>query len=327
MEATSVRPREHSATPPKRQDMPPFESLRVFDVVGRLGGIRKAAQWLERDHAVVSRHLRALETWLGIQLIERKTSGTYLTEDGKHFHATVALAMDSISHGTLDLLNKGQHKSLTIYCTPGFALHWLSGQLEAFEAKNSDIDIVLKPSVDSPDFLSHEADVDIQLHATYEDEPQSPPQVRKAAVAKVPIFAVASPTYLSDNETIESPADLLSHNLLHEGDYETWGNWLRTYGVSDFGKLRGPRLSQGDLTLEAARQGRGIALTNQLTARPHLMRGNLVQVGIDSSSFPHRFGEYTVRMRQDRWNDRVPRRFRQWLQRQITRDIEELKDK
>src|SRR3546814_4888401 len=37
----------------------------------RLGGIRRAAKELMIDHAVVSRHVRALEAWTGAKLTER----------------------------------------------------------------------------------------------------------------------------------------------------------------------------------------------------------------------------------------------------------------
>ena len=57
-------------TAPSRKSLPPFEALRAFDAVARLGGVRRAAQVLCRDHAVISRHLRTIEAWTGATLIE-----------------------------------------------------------------------------------------------------------------------------------------------------------------------------------------------------------------------------------------------------------------
>ena len=312
--------------PPTRQSLPPFEAVRAFDAVGRLGGIRRAAQWLDRDHAVVSRHIRMLESWLGVQLIERKPSGALLTDDGRQYHAVVAQAMDTIAYATLDLLNRGQHKGLKIYCAPGFALHWLSGRLDTFEAKNPDIDLVLRPTEASPDFASHEADVDIRFNATYEEPPELPALVRSQIIARVPIIAVASQEYLGRSEPIARPADLLGHHLLHEDAFDTWANWLTSYGLEHIGALSGPRLSQGHLTLEAARRGRGVALANRLAAARDLQSGRLIEIGKGSPSFPHRLGEYVLQMRRDRWGDRIPRRFRQWLIRAIDRDLPALGD-
>ncbi len=307
--------------PPRRQDMPPFEALRVFDAVARQGGIRKAANSLDRDHAVVSRHLRSLETWLGVQLIDRRPSGSILTPEGVAYHAVVATAMDNICRASLDLLNQGHHSELSIYCAPGFAFHWLSGRLDAFEEKNTNLALVLKPSEESPDFSLHEADVDIRFVATYEDNPAPHSLVRDFQLARVPIIAVCSPDYLDKQTPINTPQDLLDHSLLHEDGYETWANWLGAYGVEQTGEWSGPRLSQGHITFEAARRGRGIALANLLTASRDLERGRLSAIGLHSEHFPPLYGEYVLYMRADRWDDQAPLRFRQWLKRTIAKDL------
>src|SRR3990167_1046072 len=78
-----------SVNPPSRKSLPPFEALRAFDAVARLKGVRRAAQSLGRDHAVISRHLRTLETWTGTALIERTSAGVVLTESGVRYHEQV----------------------------------------------------------------------------------------------------------------------------------------------------------------------------------------------------------------------------------------------
>ena len=118
-----------AATLPSRKALPPFEALRAFDAVARLGGVRKAAQYLCRDHAVVSRHLRAIEDWTGTKLIQRTPGGAVLTEDGMRYHKQVASAIDMIAGATIDLMKRGDDHRLHIRCMPGFALHWLSARL------------------------------------------------------------------------------------------------------------------------------------------------------------------------------------------------------
>ncbi|MBK6491325.1 MAG: LysR family transcriptional regulator [Sphingomonadales bacterium] len=58
-------------------------ALRAFEAVGRLGGVRRAAKELSIDHAVVSRHVRSLEAWVGIPLVVRNQLGYDLTELGE----------------------------------------------------------------------------------------------------------------------------------------------------------------------------------------------------------------------------------------------------
>jgi DNA-binding transcriptional LysR family regulator len=105
-----------------RVSTPPFSALRAFEAVGRLGGIRRAALDLRLDHAVVSRHLRALEEWAGVPLINRQRSGQLLTEAGAQFHRRVSFALQEIAQASADLLVIRGNQSLRIWCMPGLAL-------------------------------------------------------------------------------------------------------------------------------------------------------------------------------------------------------------
>jgi len=310
------------SNPPSRKSLPPFEALRAFDAVARLGGVRKAAQSLCRDHAAVSRHLRAIEAWTGATLIERTSSGVVLTEDGVRYHKVVAQAMDLIAQATLDLMSRGNSHRLHIRCMPAFALHWLSGRLGEFEKANPGIDIELRPSDRSADFSSYETDVDIRLVPSYVDPPALPAGLNGIDVASVPIIAVASRAYLENSPPIHEPQDVLRHQLLHEENFNRWGNWLAAHGVHDDAYLTGPRLWEGHLTMDAARHGRGIALTNLLVATDDIAAGRLIEVGRGLRTFqPYAIAIYRFVARADRWDAPLVRRFRRWLLEAVEVDV------
>lgn len=308
--------------PPSRKSLPPFEALRAFDAVARLGGVRKAAQSLCRDHAAVSRNLRAIEAWTGATLIERTSSGVVLTEDGVRYHKQISQAMDLIAQATLDLMSRGNSHRLHIRCMPAFALHWLSRRLGEFEKANRGIDIELRPTDRSPDFASYETDVDIRLVPSYVEPPALPAGLNGIDVASVPIIAVASRAYLASSEPIAQPEDVLRHQLLHEENFNRWGNWLAAHGVHDDAYLTGPRLWEGHLTMDAARHGRGIALTNALVATDDIAAGRLIEVGQGFKSFqPYAMATYRFVARADRWDAALVRRFRLWLLDTVARDV------
>lgn len=312
-------------SPPSRKTLPPFEALRAFDAVGRLRGIRKAAISLGRDHAVVSRHLRALESWTGTKLVERTAGGIVLTEDGLRYHRLVAAALDSIVYATVDLMRRGDHSRLHIWSMPGFSLHWLTRRLGAFERRHAGVEIELRPTESSPDFSMHEADVDIRFISAYGEPFTLPPGLRSIEFAHVPIIAVASPDYLREVGPIAGPADLVRLRLLHEINVDDWAEWLAAHGVYEELDLTGPRLWQGHLTLEAARHGRGIALANHLVAADDLASGRLVEVGKDNPSFqPHTMGIYLFITRADRWDMPLTRKFRSWLTSTIAAELPNL---
>ncbi|WP_129779762.1 LysR substrate-binding domain-containing protein [Peristeroidobacter soli] len=303
-----------------RKSLPPFEALRAFDAVARLGGVRKAAPALGRDHAVVSRHLRTIETWTGATLFQRSPAGIVLTEDGKRYHKQVAAAFDMLTQATIELMRHGELRRLHVRCMAGLALQWLSSRLAEFERLNPEVDIELRPTTRVPDFSSQEVDVDIRFIATYRVEPTLPPELRSVDIAYAPIVATASPAYLAKAPPIRKPADLLQHKLLHEENFDRWSNWLAAHGVQEEVDLIGPRLWQGDLTLNAARYGRGIALSNKLIIADDIAARRLVEVGAGLATFqPYSMGIYQLAARADRWDAPLIRGFREWLIEEIAK--------
>jgi LysR family transcriptional regulator, glycine cleavage system transcriptional activator len=307
--------------PPSRKSIPPFEALRAFDAVARLRGVRRAAQSLGRDHAVVSRHLRTIEAWTGTRLIDRTSSSISLTEEGLRYHKQIAAAMDAIANATIDLMRRGDNSRLLIWCAPGLALHWMSSRIGLFEKTNRDVQIELRPTDRRPDFASHETDIDIRFESVYGNPLQLAPGLRCVETARVPIIAVASPAYLASMPPIETPRDLLSQRLLHEEDFDGWAHWLAAHGIYDELDLSGPRLWQGHLTLDAAIHGRGVALSNFMVVAGELASGRLVEIGKGNASFqPYSDGIYYFIARADRWDAPLIRRYRRWLIEAIAAD-------
>ena len=307
--------------PPSRKSLPPFEALRAFDAVARLGGVRKAAQYLCRDHASVSRHLRAIETWTGATLIKRTASGIVLTEDGVKYHQQVAAALDGIAQATLELMRRGQNHRLQIRSIAGFALHWLSARISDFERAHPGLDIEVRPAERGASFSSLECDVEIRLVPHYGAIQELAEGLRSVKIASVPIIAVANSEYLGRAAAIREPADLLQHQLLHEENFDRWGSWLVAHGVYDDVYLTGPRLWQSQFTMDAARHGRGIALTNHLVAANDLAAGRLVEIGRGNPRFqPCTTGDYLLVAREDRWDASLIRRFREWLMSTIEKE-------
>lgn len=271
---------------------------------------------------MVSRHLRAIEAWTGATLIERTAAGVVLTQDGIRYHRQIAAAMDLIAHATLDLMRRGDYRRLHIRSIPGFALHFLSGRLGDFEKANPSLDIELRPTDRGSDFSSHETDVEIRFIASYGTQVELPAELRSVDLISVPIVAVANKAYLAGSPLIKNPRDLLAHKLLHEENFDRWAGWLAAHGVHEDVDLTGPRLWQGHLTLDAARSGRGIALTNYLIAAEHLADGHLVDLGKGHASFgPTTHGTYRLVARADRWDAALVRRFRQWLVSAVAEDV------
>ena len=293
--------------------LPPFVYLRAFEVVGRVGGVRKAALQLNIDHTVVSRHIQSLEEWLGVALFHRSSGKLTLTETGLRYHEKVAAAVLDLTAATADVLDTGDQRDIRVWCVPGFAAQWLSEQVAAFEAAWPGYKIELRPTDSVANLMLHEADVDIRFYGDVWGPPPGGKGLRHVELARPPILAVASPPFAERLKALEGVADLLDAPLLHEDHYEEWRTWFRLNGVDVETRLTGPLMWHAHLAIAAARQGRGVALASTYLVGQDLERGALVEIKPPGAKRVI-LGAYYFVSRDDRWNMPIIKHFRAFLQ-------------
>ncbi len=291
--------------------IPPFAALRAFEAVGRLNGVRSASRELNIDHAVVSRHLRSLEAWVGRPLLVRGHAGYHLTPEGRIYHDEVSQALGIILVATNALMH-GRLK-FRLYCIPGFASLWLSDRLNDFISANPDIELGFKPTDQAANFRAREADADIRYLRQWEEAGVAL-GLQRLEFARPAVFPVASPGFVAAMKPLRSAADLLNHTLIHEENDREWHHWLKAQDVHCDNPLSGPHLWHAHLTLNAARQGHGIALANTMLLGSDIEEGRLqILRPIEGAFNQVRFGGYTLFARSETWNMTALRRFRQWL--------------
>jgi DNA-binding transcriptional LysR family regulator len=301
-----------------RKSFPPFAALRAFEAYGRLGGFRKAAQALNVDHAVISRHLRSLEALVGTALIERERNADHwLTAEGQVYHRQIADALSAIGRATEELRKRHQDRFL-VWCSPGFANHWLMPRLPDFNERYPAIELALRPSDEGVKFTINEAEADIRYIRDW-DAQSLPAGVHRLDLARPAIFPVASPAYLESVRTqLRTVKDFLNLRLLHEEGDQEWRAWLAAHDIAGGDPLPGPRLWHANLTLDAAGNGQGIALANRFLLSDSLAAGRLVPVvPSEEPLLPVELGGYNLTAREDRWTSVPLVRFRQWLQEKI----------
>ncbi|MBB4614199.1 LysR substrate-binding domain-containing protein [Novosphingobium taihuense] len=295
--------------------LPPFATLRAFDMVGRSGGIRKAAAQLGLSHAIVSRHLATLEQYLGLSLFNRRTGE--LTEHGRRYHARIAAAIAELEAATTDIRGTREH-SLSIWCSAGFSLHWLAQRLADFQRRATSaggLVVDLRSTDAEPMFERGEADGDIRYLSDAAAK-SLPAAVRAELLARPDVFPVTSPELLGFlSHPLRCRADILQLPLVDEGGGEEWAEWLAVQRVAaDLRKPPVARFGQAHLALMAARSGQGVALANAYLVADDLARGTLVRVlPGDDIWEPAPIGAYYFRCARARWSDPLLARFRRWL--------------
>ncbi|RJF94517.1 LysR family transcriptional regulator [Oleomonas cavernae] len=283
--------------------LPPLVALRAFEAVARLGGTRRAGDDLNVSHTVISRHLRNLEAWAGVRLIEREGRGIVLTAEGRRYYERIAKGFDVIADATEELSPRDSGGEMRIVCVPGLAVRWLTRRLASLEAALPGVEIILQPTDRSPDFAKGEADAEIGFNL------RALPGLSQVELLRPRFFPVASPVFVARRGPFDGPADLAVAPLIHEESREQWRLWLAQAGLDPVPPLHGPRLWHADAAIEAALQGQGVALANALLVGDDLASGRLVEV----LSTDVTLGSYSLLAPTAAWDSRNLVRLRRWL--------------
>ena len=266
--------------------------------------MRAAGDELAVSHTVVSRHLRNLEEWLGVKLVEPSGRGLILTREGALYHAKIGRAFEAIARATVELRPTAR-QALSIWCFPGLANRRLLAHLPELESLLPDWEITLHPTLARSDLVRGEADAEV----VYLDDVTSTDRVRAELLARPRVFPVASPTFLARYTKVETLRDLLRLPLIHEESTDQWSRWLQLAGIDVPQALNGPRLWHAHLAIEAARLGQGVALANEMLVDEDLRTGALVEV-VPSDL---RLCGYYLLAAVARWDEPAMRALRAWL--------------
>jgi LysR family glycine cleavage system transcriptional activator len=111
----------------------PLNSLRAFSAAAAAGGVRLASRQLGVSHSALSRHIRELEAWMGLALVERQAGerGLRLTPAGQRL-ANAAQASFRDLHATVDAIREVRSPyAVTVSTTASVAARWLLPRLPA----------------------------------------------------------------------------------------------------------------------------------------------------------------------------------------------------
>ncbi len=297
-----------------RHSMPSFAAVRAFEAIGTYGGIRRAALALSLDHAAVSRHLRGLELWAGVPLVDRTPgAGGRLTPEGARYHARISAALVEIARAGAELTRSDDH-IFRIWCAPGLASEWLTARLGNFAALFPGVELELQPTETIPDFVAREADVHLHYVKDIDQSPYNDIATRSAEVFRPPILPVATPAFLEKAGMPTSAAAFLNSTLLHESSFDQWRRWFAAHDIDAGEALAGPKFWHAHLTVAAARRSQGIALANIFLVQDDLEAGVLAEV---QGATRVNLGAYVFTARRDRWRNKLVSGFRNWLDKAV----------
>jgi len=250
--------------------LPPLNAVRAFDAAARLGSYVEASKALHVTQPAIGRHVKLLEEWLGTQLFERTSRGVTLTLAGEKYHRKIAAALQLIVEAGQELQPRHSERWLRIMVVPGFAKRWLTPRLEAMRHLRPGLKFAIEPNSTFTDVDGKTADLGIVygLDGQYAHS--------RATLICPRVFPICSPEYLASIEPIDTPADLVKHNLIHFDDGEWWNMWFAANGL-DIHLNSDVLYVNNDHALSVAESGQGIALANEVLVREELKAGRLVR--------------------------------------------------
>ena len=266
-----------------RRRLPPLNALRAFEAAARHLNFSRAADELAVTPGAVSQQIQNLEDYIGGPLFKRTPKGLLLTDAAQTALPALREAFDRLAEAASLLTAVEEGRRLTVSVAPSFAAKWLMPRLGRFEAAHPEIEVWVNTGLELVDFASGEIDLAIRYGSGRY------PGLEVTRLLSETVSPVVSPALLAEHP-VTTLADLAKLTLLHDGSPDAdescpdWAMWLAARGVRGVDGARGPRFNQSSLVIEAAVNGRGIALAKQTLAQDDIDAGRLVQPFEDATA-------------------------------------------
>lgn len=276
-----------------------LDSLDAFASIVRCGGFRAAAAERGVSSAALSQGIAALESGLGLRLLNRTTRSVAPTEAGARLNERLAPALRDIRSAVADLDRLRETPTGTLRINaPGPAVdHVLCPLVFDFMRRYPDVKVELISDAAIIDIVQEGYDAGVRFGRQLEQDMIAVPLGPALRYA-----IVVSPTYLQARAAPAMPSDLMDFDCIRRrfpsGTIVSWqfekaGERLE---ITPEGRLT---LSSAHQELQAALSGQGIAHIFDEYARPHLDKGSLIELLPDwSPELPSWFLYYPNRRHQ-----------------------------
>jgi len=255
------------------RQIPGLNDLRVFEAAARLQNFRQAAEELHLTHGAVSHRIRALEDQLNVSLFARQ-NGVTLTDAGRELYRSAKQALDLIAN-TIEQIQ--QHYAdplpqLRLAVLPTFAARWLLPRLSDFHANHAELTLQIEASADLVEVGAKGVDAAIRLGTGHWKDLQSELMLRDY------YYPVASAAFVHKYNLTE-PRDLFDVPLLahayRPGTGLSWKDYFSRLKIPVPQPLQMTTFDDGNLVIQAAEQGMGVALVRHSLARLGSEQNNL----------------------------------------------------
>lgn len=255
-----------------RQDLPPLNALRAFEVTARLNSVSQAAELLHVTHGAVSRQIKVLEEHLGVALFVKDGRGIKLTDAGVRLRDASFDAFDRLRTVCSELSRDVNEAPFVLGCSGSLLARWFIPRLGRLKADLPELRLHL--SAGEGDLDPRRPGLDALLVYA---EPPWPADMQVHVLAQERIGPVVSPHFAGFERLREAPAKaLLDEALLHTTSRpQAWPTWAEQQGLDPAALTFGQAFEHLYYLLEAAVAGLGVAIAPQPLVADDLRAGRL----------------------------------------------------
>lgn len=241
-----------------RKRLPQLDPLISFEAAARHSSFALAAKELNVTASAISQQVRALERQLGVSLFDRGHRSVRLSDRGKEFKKSVAVALMHLVNATDEVKIKENSEQLHIATDTSVAALWLLPRLAQFEAICPEISFRFHVTDVQADLF----DDDFQIGIVHGDGSWRGYETQ--LLFEEEVFPVCAPDYLDAHGEEINNATLGQLKLL-DLEYEhwhwmNWAIWLTEIELPLPDIPRKLRMNNYPLIIDAAKRGAGLAL-------------------------------------------------------------------
>ncbi|WP_336097917.1 LysR family transcriptional regulator [Roseovarius sp. CH_XMU1461] len=250
--------------------LPPLTALRAFAAFAETGSVISAGTALNVSHAAISQQLRALETHMGVALVDRSGRAMALTVEGRQLASALRTGFGAIAASVEALTGADAARPLHIATTPMFAAGWLMPQMPQFHEAHPGTHLILSASAELQTLDPGGIDVALRYGAG------DWPGVETQLLLRSPMLLVGAPSLVGE-DPICNLSVLARYPVLQDMGRSEANLLLEEMGV--IGPSEGPPARRvqlpGNLLLDAARDGQGVAVVTRAFVEKDLEAGRL----------------------------------------------------
>ncbi|MGB1091780.1 MAG: LysR substrate-binding domain-containing protein, partial [Oceanobacter sp.] len=268
-------------------------AMRAFISVVHEGSFTQAAERLETSPQLVSKYVSQLEQHLGVRLLNRTTRRVHLTEAGQSYAERAERLLDELDdlENQLGDMQTRARGLLRISAPVSFATQHMGQLLVDFQNAHPEVGIDLQLNDRKVDILEEGFDIALRIGHL-----KSSSLIAKR-IAPVKLAMLASPQYLQQNGTPQTLENLKEHRYLK---YSYMDNDAAEEPQQQLDKSRDAstfrsnlfQSNNGDVLIQAAIAGAGIALQPTFIAWQAMAEGKLIPILEDHT--PEPLGLYVV---------------------------------